>query len=211
FKLRDCPSSQRMTFADQAPLFPDDRSMKCLRFDIGTCLGPCGGGCTRAEYAANVRAAKAFLDGKDATILEALAARMRAAAADLRFEQATADRDRLEALTYLSDRLAFLRAARRANSFVYPLDVPGARTVWYLIHHGEVQAAVREPGTADERAAVAGLIRKVFAAVPPPGGIDDHCVDSVLLVTGWFRKRADEKAKLLTRAAALLRCTAPTT
>jgi excinuclease ABC subunit C len=207
FKLRDCPSTQRLAFADQVALFPEDRSTKCLRYDIGTCLGPCGGGCTQMQYAANVRAAKAFLDGKDTAVLDALTARMRAAAADLRFEQATADRDRLQALTYLSDRLAFLRAARRANSFVYPLDVPGARPVWYLIHHGEVQAAVREPATADEWAAAAALIRKVFASVPPPGGIDDKCVDSVLLVTSWFRKRADEKAKLLTRATALARCT----
>jgi excinuclease ABC subunit C len=208
FKLRDCPSTQRFYFADQPELFPADRSAKCLRYEIGTCLGPCGGGCTRKEYGANVRAAKNFLDGKDKGVLDGLAKQMAAAAAELRFEQAMAVRDRLQSLTWLADRLAFLRSARRANSFVYPLETP-AGTVWYLIHHGEVQGAIRAPATAGERAAAAEVIEAAFAVTAPPGGIDDKCVDSVLLVTAWFRKYRDEKAKLLTRAAALALCGEP--
>ena len=208
FKLRDCPSTQRVHFADQGELFPDDRTAKCLRYDIGTCLGPCGGVCTRKEYGANVRAAKNFLDGKDRAVLDGLAKQMTAAAAELRFEQAMAVRDRLQSLTWLSDRLAFLRSARRANSFVYPLETP-AGAVWYLIHHGEVQGAFRAPTTPEDRMAAAAVIEAAFAATAPPGGIDDKCVDSVLLVTGWFRKYRDEKAKLLSKAAALAACGEP--
>ena len=205
FKLRDCPSTQRVAFADQAELFPTDRAAKCLRYEIGTCLGPCGAQCTKREYAANVRAAKAFLDGKERTVLDRLAAQMTDAAAGLRFEQAMALRDRLKSLTWVADRLAFLRSARRANSFVYPLETDDG-TVWYLLHHGEVQGAIRPPAMAAERLAAVAAIEAAFAVAAPPGGIDDKCVDSVLLVTGWFRKYADEKAKLMTPAQAVARC-----
>jgi excinuclease ABC subunit C len=208
FQLRDCSSRQPLRFADQGVLFASEESAKCLRYDIGTCLGPCSGLCTRTEYTAKVRAAQRFLDGKDTTILDILTKQMSAAAAELRFEQAMAARDRLQSLAWLSDRLAFLRGARRANSFVYPLETPSG-TVWYLIHHGEVQGAIRAPVTAEDRQAATQSIHAAFATVAPPGGVDDQCVDSVLLVTSWFRRHPEEKAKLLTMTAALTLCQEP--
>lgn len=203
FKLRDCPSTVLMAFADQPELFEDGhRTAKCLRYDIANCLGPCGGLCTRREYAANVRAAKAFLDGRDRTLLAELTRRMTAAAAELRFEQATALRDRLQLLSWLDDRLRFLRTARQGGSFVYPLTGPAGGTVWYLIHRGEVRAALREPRRPATQTAAVEVIEHVFAE---PGGVEvtDHTVDSVLLVTAWFKKHAAEKARLMTKAAAL--------
>jgi excinuclease ABC subunit C len=203
FKLRDCPSTVPMVFADQPELFPDgDRSAKCLRHDIANCLGPCAGLCTRKEYAASVRAAKAFLDGRDRTLLKELTRRMTAASAELRFEQATALRDRLVLLSWLDDRLRFLRTARQGGSFVYPLTGPAGGTVWYLIHRGEVWAALRQPACPTTRATAAEAIEQVFAE-PGGEGVTDHTVDSVLLVTGWFKKYAAEKARLMTKAGAL--------
>src|SRR5262249_8648365 len=64
FKLRDCPQTVEMHFAEQGELFETDRGAKCMRFELGICAGPCAGGCTRQEYAAGVRGAKAFLDGR---------------------------------------------------------------------------------------------------------------------------------------------------
>ena len=206
FRLRDCPSRQTPVFADQSELFAAETGAKCLRYEIGTCLGPCGGGCTRREYATAVRSARLFLDGKTRAPLDDLTARMTAAAAGLQFEQAMAARDRLQSLTWLADRLNFLRGARRANSFVYPLAVNDGRPVWYLIHHGEVQAAVREPWEPAEKLAAAALIGRLFGAGTPAGTIDSKCVDSVLLVTGWFKRYPDEKPRLLSRDAAVAKC-----
>jgi excinuclease ABC subunit C len=198
FKLRDCPVTVPMVFADQPELFPDDRSARCLRYDIGNCLGPCGGLCTRKGYGANVRAAKAFLDGRDRSVLTELTRRMTAAAAELRFEQATAARDRLRLLSWLDDRLTFLRGARKGGSFVYPLAGPDGRTVWYLIHRGEVWAALWEPHDGPALAATLEVIEQVFAEPAGEAGVTDRTVDSVLLVFAWFRKHAAEKAKLMT-------------
>ena len=65
FRLRDCAQTVPMVFAEQTELFPQDRSPRCLRHELGNCLGPCVGACSRTEYRAGVRAAKAFLDGRD--------------------------------------------------------------------------------------------------------------------------------------------------
>ncbi|MCU0704798.1 MAG: GIY-YIG nuclease family protein [Fimbriiglobus sp.] len=206
FKLRDCPNTVGMRFADQTELFTDDRSAKCLRYELGTCLGPCGGFCTTGEYAAKVRAAKAFLDGRDGCTLKAIQAEIAAAAAELRFEQAAALRDRWEALSRLNDRLMFLRTARANHSFVYPLAGCDNLTRWYLIHGGEVRAVVREPDTPELAAAARATIDGIY---PQPHSVEAtlrRCVDSVLIVTSWFRTNAGEKAKLLTAKEAVTRC-----
>ncbi len=206
FKLRDCPETVPLGFADQGQLFSDDRGARCLRHEIGTCHGPCVAACTRTEYAAGVKAAKAFLDGRDRTLLNHLRQMMDAAAAGLEFERAMALRDRLQALEHLDSRLALLRRARTRNSFVYPLAGPDGAERWYLIHRGQVRAVTCTPAGDADRARVAAVIRATFAEAIPPDVLIGGAVDSVLLVSSWLRKHAAEKGKLLTAAAALRLC-----
>jgi excinuclease ABC subunit C len=58
FRLRDCSQAQEMVFADQQELFPIARAAGCLRYEIGTCLGPCAAACSQKEYADQVRVAR---------------------------------------------------------------------------------------------------------------------------------------------------------
>lgn len=205
FKLRDCPQTVAMNFAEQGELFDLDRGAKCLRFELGTCTGPCVGGCTRQEYAVGVRKVKAFLDGRNRSVLKKLKKQMFAASAEFEFEKAMSLRDKLEAIQWLDDRLGLLRRARNQNSFVYPLTGVDGRVRWYLIHRGEVQA-VTFPPAAETTASIAHLIAATFTDYPAPAVLSDVAVDSVLLVSGWFRKQSDERAKLLTRVQAEEAC-----
>ena len=201
FKLRDCPQTVAMNFAEQGELFEHDRAAKCLRFELGTCCGPCAGGCTRTDYSAGVRGAKAFLDGRNRSILKTLQEQMEAASAAFEFEKAMSLRDKLQAVQWLDDRLGLLRQARNQNSFIYPLAGYDGRVRWYLIHRGEVQA-VAFPPAAESAARVAKLLATSFTDHPAPSVLSDVAVDSVLLVAGWFRKRTDERGNLLTRGQA---------
>lgn len=205
FKLRDCAKTVAMAFAEQGELFDGERSAKCLRFELGTCAGPCAGGCTRQEYAAGVRAVKAFLDGRNRSVLDTLQQQMQAAAERFEFEKATSLRDKLLAMQWIDDRLALLRQARDKNSFVYPLTGADGRERWYLIHRGEVQAVVYPP-TAETGAKVLELLSATFTDLPAPAIMSDVTVDSVLLVVGWFRKNVEENQKLLTRVRAEEAC-----
>jgi excinuclease ABC subunit C len=197
FKLRDCPQTVPLAFSDQPELFPQDRSAKCLRFELGNCLGPCAAACSRKDYGAGVRAAKAFLDGRDRTVLAKLKAKMEDAAESLQFEKAMAMRDRLHALEWLDSRLSLLRQARNQQSFVYPLTGHDGRERWYLIHRGQVRAVCFTPATDDDRARAAALVATTFAEGPGAVVLTGGTVDSVLLVVAWFRKHTDERGKLM--------------
>lgn len=206
FRLRDCPQTVTLTFREQGELFDQDRAAKCLRFEIGTCRGPCVAACTSQEYGEGVRAVKAFLDGRDRTILRTIREMMEQAAAGFEFEKATALRDRLQALEWLDDRLTLLRQARSRNEFVYTLRGADGVERWYLIHRGQVRGVVRSPATDEEKSRAAALIAATFADEPPPAVLSGGAVDSVLLVAAWFRKYAAEKDQLMRRPEAIGRC-----
>ena len=115
FALRDCPHKQEMIFADQGELFPQPCAAGCIRYEIGTCLGPCAAVCTRTAYAERVAAVCAFLEGKDTSLLAGLERDMAAASAELAFERAAALRDRWQALQWLHVHLTRLRQLARGN------------------------------------------------------------------------------------------------
>ena len=184
FGLRDCSARIPMIFADQLRLFPHENGPKCLRHEIDSCLGPCAGLCSRRQYAGKVRKAKAFLDGRDDAILKDLTLRMTAASEALRFEQATSLRDRLKLLTWLDDRLTFLRGVREGGAVIYPLQGINGETVRYLILQGEVIAVVREE-TND------ATIRELFRLGQTSEVLTHRTADSILLVNAWFRKHPE--------------------
>jgi excinuclease ABC subunit C len=209
FKLRDCPQTVRMAFADQPELFPEYRAAKCMRFELQTCTGPCAGACSRKQYAVGVRGAKAFLDGRDRTMLKEVKELMERAASALEFEKATAMRDRLQAFEWLDARLTLLRQARNKNSFVYPLVGADGCERWYLIHRGQIRAACYAPIGEEAFRSTAELLSSVFVDRPEAVVLAEGVVDSVLLVAAWFRKHAADRAKLIPKAAAFDLCARP--
>ncbi len=204
YRLRDCPHSQEMVFADQGELFPILRAAGCVRYEIRTCLGPCAAACSRAAYAERVQAARAFLSGKDPAPLEVLERDMMAAATAQEFERAGVLRDKLAALHWLHLCLDRLRVAREQHSFVYPVADPDDREFWYLIHRGWVVAVVPAPTDATTRRTAAAALASVFrpgnAAAEPT---TTEQIESVLLVAGWFRQHPEELARTRPPAEAL--------
>jgi len=198
FRLRDCPGTVAMKFADYAPLFEmEPAAAKCLRYELGTCLAPCAGHCNSKGYSTAVRAAKAFLDGKNRGPINDLYTRMIEAAANQRYEHAGLLKARMEQMVWLEDKLTFLRSARSAGSFVYPLEASNGKVQWYLLHAGEVQSVVRMPRCARTAEAARTAMKLVFAKPQESSKAEDRCGDSVLILSRWFRQNTGEKAKLL--------------
>jgi excinuclease ABC subunit C len=206
FRLRDCPQAQTMAFTDQRELFPLLRSPGCIRHEIGSCLAPCAATCTRSDYAAAARAARAFLEGADTSPLDALERDMHAAAAATQFERAAALRDRWQALHWLTRHLARLREAG-AHSFVYPVTGHDRTESWYLIRRGRVVAALARPHREADCRRAAAVLGEVFApghVVPGPLSLAE--TDGVLLVASWFRRHPAEKQRALDPAPILAAC-----
>ncbi len=206
FRLRDCAGTTPFHFSDQQELFPEPRRPGCLRLDIATCLGPCAGGCTRADYAAAVKQAKAFLDGRDDGPLVALGDAMTRAAVARRFERAAALRDTLAAVESFARRLERLRTARKTFNFVYPVETQEGRELWYLVARGCVAAAVHSP--ADRRRV--GPARRLLEQWQAAGRLDGFPVavqhPTIGFLSRWFRTRPDELARTIDVETALAVC-----
>jgi excinuclease ABC subunit C len=77
----------------------------CLQYHIHRCLGPCVEGLTSDEaYAAAVKDVRLFLEGRHGDLARGLRARMEAAAAETRFEEAASFRDLLATLEEMEQR-----------------------------------------------------------------------------------------------------------
>lgn len=87
FLLRTCEDS---VFAH--------RARPCLLHQIQRCSAPCVGLISPSAYQSDLAQAVAFLQGKQATLIDTLSAEMHAAATDLAFEKAAKLRDRIQAL-----------------------------------------------------------------------------------------------------------------
>jgi len=90
FKIRTCNY--------QIPPAEGKELKVCLDYHINRCLGPCEGLQTREDYAEAIKAVKTVLSGHGRRLVDELTAKMKAASAEMRFEEAKALRDRIEAL-----------------------------------------------------------------------------------------------------------------
>ncbi|WP_153555546.1 GIY-YIG nuclease family protein [Roseimaritima sediminicola] len=193
FKLRDCSSQQAMHFADQLSLFQLDHRPGCLRLEIGSCLGPCAAACSRSQYDAQVAAAKSFLEGMNAEILDDLQSAMESAALRRQFELAARARDSLRVLERLHKKLLFLADVRRTYSFVYSVAGYDGSGIWYLIRNGEIADRLVAPKCKETFAQARPDLRRWAAELegtggPPTAGPASLYPHTLSLVARWFRK-----------------------
>ncbi len=193
FRLRDCSSRQRMRFSEDVSLFDEQLTAGCLRYELGLCLGPCAGFTSRRSCSTAARALRKFLDGDDQRLIESLRSEMVEAGRALEFERAGALRDKVLSIEWLSQRLSILRTSREQAAMVYAMPRADGRMIWYLLNRGQVWAAVAEPKTCEDRQRVREVLEAVSQSIPRVGRT---CVDSVLLVSAWFRKRPEEREQL---------------
>lgn len=74
------------------------RTRPCLLYQIKRCPAPCVYEVPQEDYRRSVREVILFLEGKEPELVEGLRARMRAAASELRFEDAATLRDQIRAI-----------------------------------------------------------------------------------------------------------------
>ncbi|MFQ5482633.1 MAG: excinuclease ABC subunit UvrC, partial [Nitrospinaceae bacterium] len=76
----------------------------CLNFQMKRCLAPCAGGVTPADYNQVVQDVILFLRGRNTELEASLRRKMEAAAAGLRYEEAAAFRDKINAVRTVLDK-----------------------------------------------------------------------------------------------------------
>ena len=95
FRIRNCSDS-----------YFRNRTRPCLQYQINRCTAPCVGMISPEDYAADVRRATLFLQGKNPEIIEELISNMEAASANLDFEKAAQYRDQINYLRHVQEQQA---------------------------------------------------------------------------------------------------------
>jgi excinuclease ABC subunit C len=203
FKLRDCRADTAIHFAEQQQLFSLELRVGCVRGETGSCLGPCAGVCTRTQYMAQLRAARAFLDGHDLTSLIELEQELTTAAASQQFERAAMIRDKFIRLKHLSERLAMLRERPLPAHFIYPV-VAGRRSLWFVIAAAQVIATLTAPSDADQATVCLRRLSEFY----DPRALEKLKGDRLgtQILSGWFRSRPTELQKTIPPAEAIELC-----
>jgi DNA polymerase-3 subunit epsilon len=165
------------------------RVAACMLLELRRCLGPCTGEADAGQYAEHVTTLVSCLDGGDPEpLLAPLREKMRRYAAEQRYEQAAATRDRLEALSRALDDRRRITTICSAGELVLARPHPLGREVTVL-RHGQLVAVMIVP-TDDATL----LATKVSGFDPQPviGPPPRHVVDELRLVVRWLDQVAGE-------------------
>lgn len=194
--LRDCAAAMPAVFAGQGDLFGQPRAAACMRYEFGSCSGPCAGFVSEWEYRYRVETAAAFLEGRTIQPVDRIVAAMQAAAGEGRFELAVRWREKFEQLEWLIAATSRARAAIDLLTFVYrdPGEFGDDRA--YILGRGVVKASFPYPTTPIEyeafRAVVADEAARAAVDSPTaPGALPPESIDEILLMMAWFRAHPD--------------------
>jgi len=187
--LRDCALKMPIVFAEQGDLFREQQRAACLRYELGTCSGPCGGLVTEAEYLRRVDVAVAFIEGRSVEPLDHVIANMLKASEGRDFERATWWRERFDSLTWLLGVCGQVQSTLENLSFVYTDPGTFGDDRSYVIRRALVRASAPAPRTPIEVEAFRALVAEQVGVESNPGPIPCSAIDETLLVLRWFRRR----------------------
>jgi DNA polymerase III subunit epsilon len=178
-------------------LGPRVRAPACALLELRRCLGPCTGAVPEADYASVVGLLAAALDGGDPEpLLDPLRRRMAAYAAEQRYEQAAATRDRLEALSRALSDARRTASLLDAEELVLALPRRSGREIT-VIRGGQLAATAVLPAVDDQ--AVARLLAGAAAVEPFDGPPPRHLADEIRLITSWLEVVAGRAEVLAVR------------
>ena len=125
--------------------FPRDIGAErpCLNFHMGRCDGFCRPEMTAEEYNRRIRQACQMLEGKAKDLLREMTGEMEAEAEALRFEQAAALRDRINAISALSKKQTVI-AGLCADTDIWGLYRGAGKCCYAVLHMEEGNLAGRE-------------------------------------------------------------------
>lgn len=187
FQLRDCPDKTRMRFSNQLQLFEEQHTAACLRFELGTCPGPCAGACSRTEYERNIGMAKDFLEKGNTSVTKRLEERFRMAVAGLQFERAAVLCRQLRDLKWMERRIRQVNKARKKLNGMWVLPGFDLQLHAMILRRGLLVgcAGVPRPGKPAEQ-----FSERVARAAALPETLPATSLDTswFLILESWSRR-----------------------
>jgi excinuclease ABC subunit C len=161
FRIRNCEDS-----------YFRNRSRPCLQHQIGRCTAPCVGLVAPEDYAADVRHAEMFLDGRAGAVMDELVATMERLSADLAFERAAVVRDQIAAVKRVQAR-HYVQGASADMDVIACAIRGGIACVSVLFFRNGVSLGSRDffprlAGATDEAAILGSFIAQYYLERPVP-------------------------------------------
>lgn len=162
FRLRTCEDT---VFSN--------RSRPCLLHQIRRCTAPCVGLVDEAAYAADVRDATLFLQGREDEVLSDMQRRMAEAAETLDYERAALFRDRIRSLQAIRET-QYVSSAKSLDADVVAVVNESGLTAANLVmirggvHRGDRTLFPQNAREADERDALEAFLSQHYLERPAP-------------------------------------------
>lgn len=169
----------------------------CLYYDIKLCTGPCIGAISQADYRAMIASLAEFLRGRTDNIVERLHDNMQTAANELRFEQAAALRDQIDAIQHIVARQKIVLSSDYEDTDVIALarSEREACVQVFFIRNGRLigREYFLMEGTDDTPDAnvMGEFVKQFYDQSPsiPPQVLLPHEVEEAQIVRQWLESR----------------------
>ncbi len=181
------------------------RARPCLEYDIKRCVAPCVGTiCPPADYARAVEHARLFLEGRNEELKADLAARMGAAAAAERFEEAAHLRDALRTVEALAERYQKMATTALGDRDAFGLFIGPAGALIHVFQMRRGRVIERVELTTDTGGAPSGEDELLQAAVqqfyetrePPPDVFVPTAPAEAEVLEAWLSGRAGRRVRV---------------
>jgi DNA polymerase III subunit epsilon len=182
-----------------ARLSPRRASPACVLAEMRRCGAPCRGpalGEPADAYAEHTAAYRRSVTADPARVVDALTARIAALAADQRYEDAAAQRDRLTAFVRATARLQRLQALTGVPELVAAR--PAADLGWELavVRRGRLVAAGTVPRGVRPAPFVDALLATAETVLPGPGPLPAATAEEVECVLRWLERPGTRLVRL---------------
>jgi excinuclease ABC subunit C len=192
FRLRSCEDS----------VFRN-RSRPCLQHQIGRCSAPCVGLVEAGDYAASVRRAELFLEGRNDVLVAELEQTMTAVAAALQFEEAARLRDIIVNLRRIQAQ-QFVEGGHADLDVIACAVQGGCACVLVLsfrngMNFGTRSHFPRVAGESDPAAILSAFVTQHYLDYPPPAEIVlDRDIPDCELIQEVLGGRAGRRVQIKT-------------
>ncbi|GAA3509414.1 DNA polymerase-3 subunit epsilon [Streptosporangium album] len=165
---------------------PRTRRSACALAGLGRCGAPCEGRQGVEEYGRHATAARRAMELDVTPVFSAVQERMERLAADERYEEAAADRDRLASYVRASARMQRLRALTAIPQMVAASPAAGGGWQIHVVRYGRLASAGVMPRGAHPTPFVDALVATAETVVPGPGPVPAASAEETECVLRWL-------------------------
>ena len=176
----------------------------CLNYHIGLCNAPCIGNVSMEEYGKNIEYIKAFLRGKDNTILLKLDRQMKEFSSNMKFEEALKIKEKIDSINKLHERQRIIFDSEDTWDFIGVRSDEKTTALGLFTYRGGALALVNnfiienEARLKDDEVLSGFIIRyyENINNIPSKIYVPEELEDKTILVE-WFRNEKGRRVKLL--------------